>query len=142
MRIILPRSIKKHPIIIGSLIRIEKCTVSNFTGSTLSQLLYFPMKSNVMTCPHTEVILKFTVSDLNCPTHSWTEQDPFNPRNNICKEKKGRKSGKRENNLNYISTFPSTTSSIAQYIGEGCCQRGFFSYHQSSFHFCYDIFFI
>lgn len=62
------------------------------------------MKSNVMTCPHTEVILKFTVSDLNCPTHSWTEQDPFNPGNNIRKKKRKEK-WKRENNLNYIYLF-------------------------------------
>lgn len=56
--------------------------MSNLTGSTLSQLLYFPIKSNVITCPQTEVILKFTVSDLNWPTHSWTEQEPFSPRDN------------------------------------------------------------
>ena len=40
-------------------------TVILHTGSTLSQLLNFPIKSTDMTWPQTEVILKFTVSDIS-----------------------------------------------------------------------------
>lgn len=51
------------------------------TGSTLSQLLYFPVKSSPKTCPHTDVILYDTVSPVggNLPLYSWTEQAPLNP---------------------------------------------------------------
>jgi len=64
-KIILPKIQKKNIIIILYAIQLKNKNDMYLTGSTLSQLLYFPIKSNVITCPQTEVILKFTVSDLN-----------------------------------------------------------------------------
>ena len=49
------------------------------TGSTLSQLLYFPVKSSVMTWPQTDVNLKKAGSPWNLPRYSWTEHAPFEP---------------------------------------------------------------
>lgn len=51
------------------------------TGSTLSQLLYFPVKSKPKTCPQTDVILYETDSPVggNFPLYSWMEQAPLEP---------------------------------------------------------------
>ena len=49
------------------------------TGSTLSQLLYFGGKSQLITCPHTDVILNRTFSPWSLPFHSCMEHAPFDP---------------------------------------------------------------
>ena len=51
------------------------------TGSTLSQLLYFPMKSKLMTWPQTDVNLNRTVSPVggNLDVNSWMEQALLTP---------------------------------------------------------------
>jgi hypothetical protein len=62
------------------------CQLYNFvkckqlTGSTRSQLLYFPIKSRFITWPHTEVIRKWVVSPLNGPVHSCIEHEPLKPK--------------------------------------------------------------
>uniref|UniRef100_A0A2M4B6T5 Putative secreted protein n=1 Tax=Anopheles triannulatus TaxID=58253 RepID=A0A2M4B6T5_9DIPT len=48
-------------------------------GSTRSHELYFPTNSSPMMWPHTDVILKRTVSPRNWPVHSCTEQALFEP---------------------------------------------------------------
>lgn len=42
---------------------------------------------------------------------------------------------KEEVHSSYQHTFSGATSTIAQYISQGCRQRRFFGYHQSGFHF-------
>lgn len=49
------------------------------TGSTLSQLLNLLLKSKVITCPQTEVILKNTISPKSVPDHSCTGHAEFIP---------------------------------------------------------------
>ena len=51
------------------------------TGSTLSQLLYFPTKSKLMTWPQTEVNFTLTFSPVagNLVVYSWMEHAPLEP---------------------------------------------------------------
>lgn len=49
------------------------------TGSTLSQLLYFGMKSVLITWPQTEVILNLTFWELNIPSYSNTLHAELRP---------------------------------------------------------------
>ena len=58
---------------------IEHIIFFQLTGSTTSQLLYFPGKSVDMTWPQTEVILNLVCWFLKVPIHSCTEHAPLRP---------------------------------------------------------------
>lgn len=40
---------------------------------------HLPMKSRLMTCPHTDVILNLMLWPMKFPVYSWTEHAPFRP---------------------------------------------------------------
>lgn len=71
----------KHTLILSCTCIIRFVSTMVHTGSTLSQLLYFPVKSKPKTCPQTDVILYETDSPVggNFPLYSWMEQAPLEP---------------------------------------------------------------